>query len=482
MQPQLKNQLLQTAFLLLAGTVIGVLLQTHVFSRTTPTGAVARRPAPHYSSATAAGPTAAVPTVAVPTVAVPIASAPGAPAGAPTDHGHNAPVKQGVSASLPITPTSPRLLVSGPVHDFGHIECGKIVEHTYVLKNVGLTPLRISHVKPDCGCAVAALASKEIAPGGQTKLKVTLNLSLQKGKQNRTFLVQSNDPAKPSMPLQLVGVATSRVQFSSDRVEMKVTAVDKPATSTLDVRATDGLTVNVHNTRTSGDNVQVAYDVVEPGKHLRVHVTVKPPFTANPFRGWVHLLTDAKEPDYRVIGIPVVAHLPGGVQVSGAQPSPAKPSAAVKNKAAPIGQAMPFSGPTLEGGKFDIAELRGSPVVVVFWASWCVACKRETPALKDLYDAYHKDGLEIVGVNLDDKMAAAVEYVRANKVPWRNVHIPVADGQENQNPLAQRFGVRLLPAMYLLDRRGVLVAEGTRGAALRPLVTQLVRSPLIPLK
>src|SRR5207244_2827804 len=122
----------------------------------------------------------------------------------------------------------------------------------------------------------------------------------------------------------------------------------------------------------------------------------------------------------------------------------------------------------------DVGKLRGKPVVVVFWASWCLACKREMPGLKELYDAHHKDGLEVVGVNLDKKTAAAEEYVKKSQLAWPNVHFRAAGDKEAENPVAQQYGIREIPATFVLDRQGVVVSGNPSAAAVRAVVTALL--------
>ena len=57
--------------------------------------------------------------------------------------------------------------------------------------------------------------------------------------------------------------------------------------------------------------------------------------------------------------------------------------------------------------------MRGKPVLVVFWATWCPACVKETPYIKDYYERFHDEGLEIVGVSLDTDRHKLAEFVNA---------------------------------------------------------------------
>ncbi|HEY7428499.1 MAG TPA: tetratricopeptide repeat protein, partial [Gemmataceae bacterium] len=63
-----------------------------------------------------------------------------------------------------------------------------------------------------------------------------------------------------------------------------------------------------------------------------------------------------------------------------------------------VGQELDLAGPTVQGDKFDLKQLRGKVVLIDFWATWCGPCVAEMPNVKRVYDRYHKDGFEVVGV------------------------------------------------------------------------------------
>ena len=110
--------------------------------------------------------------------------------------------------------------------------------------------------------------------------------------------------------------------------------------------------------------------------------------------------------------------------------------------------------PTLAGGGFDLGALKGHPVIVNFWATWCVPCRAEMPMLSKFYAKHHGEGLEMIGVSIDQprdlpkvqKAAAAVDY-------------PVAvarDAKQNGFP-----AVNALPVTYVIDAKGNVKARLT---------------------
>lgn len=97
-------------------------------------------------------------------------------------------------------------------------------------------------------------------------------------------------------------------------------------------------------------------------------------------------------------------------------------------------------------------EYRGEVVVVDFWASWCVPCRRSFPWLNKMHTKYAEDGLVIIGVNLDadrnDAGAFLAEYPAAFKIYY-----------DTEAVLAKDFGVEAMPSSFVIGRDGEIVAH-----------------------
>ena len=116
------------------------------------------------------------------------------------------------------------------------------------------------------------------------------------------------------------------------------------------------------------------------------------------------------------------------------------------------GTAAPaFSLPLVpgKGESLTLESLRGSTVLLVFWATWCDACLAEIPVVIDLSHLYADRGLVVVGMNLEPENRPAVaRFLSSGSIPYRNVTV------DGQTAAAYRIGV--LPALYLIDRGGTV--------------------------
>lgn len=109
---------------------------------------------------------------------------------------------------------------------------------------------------------------------------------------------------------------------------------------------------------------------------------------------------------------------------------------------------------------FSSADLmKGKKYVLVdFWASWCNPCRKEIPNLKNLYSLYASKGLQIISVSIDKDKAAWMKALDAEKMPWPNLF--------NDDTTANSYMVKTIPALFLVNERGIVVADDLRGETL----------------
>lgn len=123
----------------------------------------------------------------------------------------------------------------------------------------------------------------------------------------------------------------------------------------------------------------------------------------------------------------------------------------------------------LEGDKVDLAAMKGKVVLIDFWATWCPPCVAEMPKVVKAYEEYHEKGFEIVGISLDQDEKRLKDYIEENKMPWPQ-HF---DGKGWDNELAKEFGVRSIPAVFLV-KDNEIIATGVRGNRLEEKLKELL--------
>jgi peroxiredoxin len=114
------------------------------------------------------------------------------------------------------------------------------------------------------------------------------------------------------------------------------------------------------------------------------------------------------------------------------------------------------------GKPLSIAGYKDKVVLIDFWATWCGPCVAELPNVLKAYAKHHPQGFEIIGISLDSDLKKLQTFVKQKNMTWPQYF----DGQGWQNKLAQQYGVNSIPATYLLDRQGKIIAKGLRGEAL----------------
>ena len=131
----------------------------------------------------------------------------------------------------------------------------------------------------------------------------------------------------------------------------------------------------------------------------------------------------------------------------------AVPAAAVTSGRIPSPRAgflaPDFSVETLEGDVLTLSDLRGRPVILNFWATWCPPCRAEMPALERVHRELGAEGLQIVAVNAtsQDTRAAAADFAAAYGLSFEI-------GLDSNGEVQRSYLVRALPTTFFIDRQG----------------------------
>lgn len=136
----------------------------------------------------------------------------------------------------------------------------------------------------------------------------------------------------------------------------------------------------------------------------------------------------------------------------------------------PGSMAKDFTASELNGSTLQLSALKGKVILIDFWASWCVPCRKSMPHVKELYSQYKEKGLEVIAVSDDDRDSTAWKKALAKDGTdiWHNVlrgldWDKLRKGEKNDKDISEKFGIHSLPTKIIIDRDGKIVGRYDKG-------------------
>jgi len=123
-----------------------------------------------------------------------------------------------------------------------------------------------------------------------------------------------------------------------------------------------------------------------------------------------------------------------------------------------VGKPFELKFTALDGREVDVQKMKGKVVLIDFWAMWCQPCVAEIPKIREAYKELNGKGFEIVGINLDSDKEPLEKFLKENGMTWPQYF----DGKRFETEPARRFGISMIPTMWLVDKKGILRVVNAR--------------------
>lgn len=143
---------------------------------------------------------------------------------------------------------------------------------------------------------------------------------------------------------------------------------------------------------------------------------------------------------------------------------------ATKKRTSIGSEIMEFSQPDVSGKPISMSSFRGKFVLLDFWSSWCAPCRAENPNVLKAYNEFKDKGFTVFAVSVDNDRENWLKAVKEDQLPWTQ-----ASDLKQKNEAAELFGIDGIPASFLIDPNGKIVAVNLRGDDLVKKLKELIK-------
>lgn len=229
-------------------------------------------------------------------------------------------------AGEPVEPAEPAengapdeagLVCAQPMFNFGEARRDQSITNTFLLRNTGSNTVTIINVRPTCGCTTAVPSTNSVAPGATAELKAALSLAGRSGYQRKAIYVETNDPRKPRLRLEMAGLVVTDIEVQPQGVHFGTLAREGEAKRDVLLTARSNLTFTVTGVNTGSSQFSAEVEPREPGKSYWIHIKTQGPRSPGTCSAIVQVVTDC--PTTPTITIPVSVFVGGDLIVVPAQ-------------------------------------------------------------------------------------------------------------------------------------------------------------------
>lgn len=160
----------------------------------------------------------------------------------------------------------------------------------------------------------------------------------------------------------------------------------------------------------------------------------------------------------RRLGVALVIVPTVALVIAGCSPGPAPQASApssipASNEGIQVGNLAPdFQLPNLDDEALSLNELRGKPVVLNFWATWCGPCRTEMPYLQEIYEKYSDEGLMLLAIDIDESPSQVEKFLLSN-----NLSLPVL--LDIGGAVTKKYRIQVIPTTYFIDGDGIIQSK-----------------------
>jgi hypothetical protein len=193
---------------------------------------------------------------------------------------------------------SPKIQFAEPIFDFGKVNTGEVVKHSFVFTNTGSATLEIIEVKPGCGCTTAGTWDKKIEPGKTGSIPLQLNSAGFGGRITKSATITCNDPGQSNVILQITGTVWKAIDVTPSMAMFNINSErpsDTNETRVLRIVSNLEQPITLSEPVCTNQSFRTELKTVKEGKEFELRVTAVPPFSGTYFSAPIKIKTSAKE-------------------------------------------------------------------------------------------------------------------------------------------------------------------------------------------